>query len=994
MLLSPSSIGSKLLYSFIAIASLMVMASVIGIAGFSLVAKTERQVTNDAIPAMLEARQVSELSSRIVYSAQLLSNSENSEEVKRYGQMLFSELNQLLSHIKLLGSDSFDNTLLDRLEFNVQSIIDNLAELGLSVEKRLKLTREIGHSVELMRLKADELEGLARTQVLNSSTVAVANVAHVYDLLENNDSELAYKALDTLVEVDMDLTERLHELHLLAYRLLTQIEEVKSVTVFSRIQELKTQFDSNLTIMERRVRTVEDPTRSVKMSALIDELQASNQIFELLMQRHQNEELANGLNAKTHELFAQLNNIVNQLVDSSNKSSSIAIANVSQTLTMAQWTLILLSILGLSIVGIIIWKVVYQSVVVRLNQYSSALFSVAEGRLDIDMKVHGQDELADMGRAILVARDTAQTLKVVAEGEAQAKQELERHKEHLEEIVDHRTVELKSTNQKLNLEVLNHAKARNEAERANRAKSAFLATISHEIRTPLNGVLGTANLLKETPLTDEQHQYTDIIDRSGTSLLNIINDVLDYSKIEAGHLKVVPRNFDLVSLVGDVTQMLSSRATEKGLQVYQEVQTDIGRYFIGDSIRICQVLTNLVGNAVKFTQEGEIDIYVGRDKQYPEQIYFEISDTGIGIEQSSLDTLFDAFTQASGGENQVGGTGLGLAISKKLVEAMGGEIGLHSELNEGSRFWFRLPLEVGSEECEVKEASISLNTRQAKVLLVEDNPVNCVVAEGFLQHLGHNVVTVMTGLEAEQRIQLEAFDIVLLDINLPDCNGVDLLGRLRKIEREKSASIGCELTPMIAVSAHVFDEEVTEYLAAGFDAFIPKPIEKELLAITLAKMLDGEEPSDSLPKSNMTPSIYAEESLNKQDEGIAVSNQDGVIDEPCEDIPDLIDEKVLKQDVKVLGKQKVQEFITVFEHSSSAEWANILNAVQEREQEKVASIAHKLKGSASSMGLVALRKELEQIEISDQPIERFEASRGDLESILSKSLEALKALDL
>lgn len=140
MLLSPSSIGSKLLYSFIAIASLMVMASVIGIAGFSLVAKTERQVTNDAIPAMLEARQVSELSSRIVYSAQLLSNSENSEEVKRYGQMLFSELNQLLSHIKLLGSDSFDNTLLDRLEFNVQSIIDNLAELGLSVEKRLKLT--------------------------------------------------------------------------------------------------------------------------------------------------------------------------------------------------------------------------------------------------------------------------------------------------------------------------------------------------------------------------------------------------------------------------------------------------------------------------------------------------------------------------------------------------------------------------------------------------------------------------------------------------------------------------------------------------------------------------------------------------------------------------------------------------------------------------------------------------------------------------------------
>jgi two-component system sensor histidine kinase TorS len=420
------------------------------------------------------------------------------------------------------------------------------------------------------------------------------------------------------------------------------------------------------------------------MSGLIDELQA------------------NSLNARTHGLFAELNNIVGRLVDESNQSSTEAIENVSKTLSMAQWTLILLSMLGLSIVGIIIWKVVYQSVVVRLNQYSSALLNVAEGKLELDIDVKGKDELADMGRAIIVARDTAKTLKVVAE----AKQELERHKEHLEEIVDQRTQELKHTNQKLNVEVLNHAKARNEAERANRAKSAFLATISHEIRTPLNGVLGTASLLKETSLSEEQLKYTDII-----------NDVLDYSKIEAGHLKVAQHNFDLVSMVGDISQLLSSRATENGLNLYQEVDPEIGRYFLGDSVRISQVLTNFIGNAIKFTEQGEVDVYVGRDTNRPNHIYFEVSDTDIGIEETALDTLFEAFTQASGGEGKVGGTGLGLAICKKLIQTMCGVIGVHSEPGEGSRFWFSLPLPVGEEPEDSPEPAILSTCRKAKVLL-------------------------------------------------------------------------------------------------------------------------------------------------------------------------------------------------------------------------------------------------------------------------------------
>ncbi|EGU50920.1 TorS [Vibrio nigripulchritudo ATCC 27043] len=978
MLLSPSSIGRRLLYSFIAIASLMVMASLIGIAGFSLVAKTERQLADNAIPAMLEARQVSELSSRIVYSAQLLANSESPTEVKRYGQTLFAELNQLLTHIKLLGSDAFDSTLLDRLESNVQNIIDNLAELGLAVEKRLKLNDDIGDSVEYMRLKADELEGLARTQVLNSSTVAVANVAHVYDLLESNNSGAAYNALDTLVEVDMDLTERLHELHLLALRLLTQIEEVKSVTVFSRIQELKNQFDSNLTIMERRVRSVEDPTRSVKMSGLIDELQANSQIFEKLMQRYQNEELASSLNARTHGLFAELNNIVGRLVDESNQSSTEAIENVSKTLSMAQWTLIL----SINARAFYCWnyylEVVYQSVVVRLNQYSSALLNVAEGKLELDIDVKGKDELADMGRAIIVARDTAKTLKVVAEGEAEAKQELERHKEHLEEIVDQRTQELKHTNQKLNVEVLNHAKARNEAERANRAKSAFLATISHEIRTPLNGVLGTASLLKETSLSEEQLKYTDIINRSGSSLLSIINDVLDYSKIEAGHLKVAQHNFDLVSMVGDISQLLSSRATEKGLNLYQEVDPEIGRYFLGDSVRISQVLTNLIGNAIKFTDRGEVDVYVGRDTNRPNHIYFEVSDTGIGIEETALDTLFEAFTQASGGEGKVGGTGLGLAICKKLIQAMCGVIGVHSEPGEGSRFWFSLPLPVGEEPEDSQEPAILSTCRKANVLLVEDNPVNCLVAEGFLEHLGHTVTTATTGEDAKLLMRKHSFDIGLLDINLPDCNGVDLLAELRRIEQKNLAETGGELTPMIAVSAHVFSEEVAEYLASGFDAFVPKPIEKEFLANTLAQVLEGQVPDVAV---GIRESEFS-------------STEPKLVTENATPEFDLLDVSVIRQDASVLGKEKVMSWIEIFKQSSAQDWENICLAFEAGDETEVKSHAHKLKGSAASLGLTALREALAEIESSSDLLALLRRERDAIKSLLDNSVEALQTLEL
>lgn len=247
---------------------------------------------------------------------------------------------------------------------------------------------------------------------------------------------------------------------------------------------------------------------------------------------------------------------------------------------------------------------------------------------------------------------------------------MQQHKEHLEELVEQRTCQLSEMNHKLNQEVLNHAKARQQAEQASRAKSAFLATMSHEIRTPMNGVLGTARLLQDTTLTSTQQHYVQVINRSGRSLLAILNDVLDYSKIEAGHLEIHHTHFDLYRLVSETHELMQSRAREKGITLTYHIDEDVTQYWQGDEIRIGQVLNNLVGNGIKFTDQGEVRIRI-RLAPDGQGIRFAVEDSGIGIAEEEQATLFDAFTQADAGRRKLGGTGLGLAISRKLVQAMG-----------------------------------------------------------------------------------------------------------------------------------------------------------------------------------------------------------------------------------------------------------------------------------------------------------------------------------
>ncbi|ENQ8746228.1 TMAO reductase system sensor histidine kinase/response regulator TorS [Vibrio parahaemolyticus] len=985
MLLATASIGRKLLLSFIAMAMLVMLSALIGVSGFSLVAKTERNVVDAAIPAMIEARQVSELSTRIISSVQMLSNAQNEQERKEAGRVLFEQLESLLTHIKELGGESFDSKLLDALESNVQNVINNLAELGVTVERKLWLAKEIDTRVEEMRLLSEELEQLTRTQVQNTSTIAVANVTHIYDLLEANKKDQVYQALDALVEVDLDLTERLHELHLLAFKMLNQIEEARTLTNVDRIQQIQTAFENNLKIMKRRVLAVEDPTRSKQMSQLLTELGKRQVVFTILLQQYENNEQSQQLMQKTLELFSELNSTVNKLVDDSNKTTTFAVDQLTNTLKFAQWSLTVISIVGLIVVVLILWRVVYVSVVKRLAEYSAALLSVAQGNLAVELEVKGKDELAHMGQAIITARNTAQALKVVAEGEAKAKRELEEHKEHLEELIEQRTSQLRQANLRLNEEVVNHAQARNEAEQASRAKSAFLATMSHEIRTPMNGVLGTARLLMDSGLNPIQKRYAEIINRSGKTLLAILNDVLDYSKIEAGHLEIRRLGFDLHQMVEDTFQLMNSRAQEKQLLFSYHIESDVSRYWKGDVTRISQVLNNLVGNAIKFTEDGEIDIYVSLNPEDESQVLFEVSDTGIGISKKDQKTLFDAFTQAEGGLNQIGGTGLGLAISKRIVEAMGGVLEVDSEEGEGSRFWFSIPLEE-SEPVEIGVVASARCKVKAKVLLVEDNEVNRVVAEGFLQSMGHQVVMAEDGLQAERIIDKQDFDIALVDINLPDCDGTDLIQRLKRIERNKPGDKALSPTPMIAVSAHVFAEEVERYLAAGFDGYLPKPVEKEALATLIQDVLDGKQLL--LPQSGECLPLS-----ETSDTSLTIENQVEQDHQQREE-PEMviINPSVIQSDMKILGREKMLHIIDLFRNTSADVLGQLVESAEKNDSLAVKNLAHKLKGSAGSLGLTALMNTCQSIEIAAEPLDIYNTQQGLLDEQVAASVNALDEL--
>lgn len=383
--------------------------------------------------------------------------------------------------------------------------------------------------------------------------------------------------------------------------------------------------------------------------------------------------------------------------------------------------------------------------------------------------------------------------------------------------------------------------ARSEAEAAGNAKSDFLATMSHEIRTPLNSIIGFTDLLLEDPgLNAEQKRRINLIHESGTALLVVVNDVLDYSAIDAGKLKLHVEPFLLGALVGNATSIIRGYAEAKGLELSVNVDPDLDGFFIGDQRRLRQVLLNLLNNAVKFTPDGEVSVIVtSQDGGGPvSRIHFCVKDTGIGIPAAAQPMLFQKFTQAdSSVRRSYGGSGLGLAICKRLVEMMDGEVGFSSVEGEGSRFWLTVPLprSVGPRQQAVEADSSS--GRSARILLVEDVPANQELACAMLANLGHEVVTANDGCAGVEAARTGEFDLILMDIQMPRMDGFAATRAIHLLEGRPAR------TPIIAMTANVLPEQVMQFRAAGMAGHLAKPVRQAELARAIREVL-GDAPAD------------------------------------------------------------------------------------------------------------------------------------------------------
>ncbi len=835
---SPSrvSLGHMLLMAFLVIAGLPTLTGVLGWIELQKVARNQTNVIKDTIPAISEVRGFTEEISRIVVVAPELAAVTTEAARRERAGYLFAQADALKRRVARYESmgDAVPAGL-EQAEADVRGGIERL--------DRLVQDRIIAIAAQKARLQAGlnattELLEISDTLVANAQMGTSAVISSLYDPDNGGpDSTTRLETLDKLIEVDLFRQGLMTEMRSYIGEVGLLLNRIATVQSLAELAQVQAELQARIEIVTRRILAVNDPIRAEQALTLLQMIRPSSapppdaaDMFGLTKGILDLNRLIDVAQSDVREAAVRLEREAQALADQITGRAVLAGAGASAAIRTTQQLYVWGSVAALLISLAVVWIYVRGNITRRLDALSVTMTRLADGEEVGRIIPHGTDEIAEMEAAVEVFRLQGIENHALEAERDQNLAELRRHRLELQLLVAEQTKQLRG-------EVSAHAEARHRAEAADRAKSEFLAMMSHEIRTPMNGVLGMLRSLGRDALSPRQQGQLRAAHASGEGLMVILNDILDYSKIEAGAATLAEVTFSPGDLLRDIAVVMRPSAQEKGLLLRLNAPTALPAAVVGDMGKLRQILFNLVSNAVKFTEQGEVGLSVTSQEDTGGFILtFAVSDTGKGIAEASQERIFGVFEQEDAQTaRHYGGTGLGLAICRRFADAMGATLTVQSASGEGTKFTLVAGFRPGNAADlprDVVDTPALPDARKLHALVVEDNNINQMVIQTYLEDMGHQVHVVGTAEAALAVLGGTRFDVILMDVNLPGLSGTEATRMIRAMADARIAGL-----PIIGVSAHVQEADRLENLRAGMSAILPKPLSFNALSAALLKVV-------------------------------------------------------------------------------------------------------------------------------------------------------------